>query len=224
MKEKLNFGEWNLPTSWDKVTLRQLMDIEKMQSEGSIDPSGVIAVLSGHDIDEVNALPIQFVEKMVENLDYLKEMPDVKPSAMIEIGDETYQVEVKEKMSFGEFVAVQTALDADQHCYSTILAILCRKPGEKYTSDFENQVLPERIKIFENASCIEALKVVGFFLTVYQLRYVMPSQLSSLKEAALSLTQENIESLRRSGRGSRLLTSLQTRKLKRLRKYIERTF
>lgn len=223
MKENLNFGVWMVPTSWEEVTLKQLTEIEKLQEEEKVDSISVLAVLTKHSRDEVSNLPLQFVDKMVEKLDFLQSAPDVKPSNKIEIDGVEYVVNVKEKLTFGEFVSTQTALDGDKHCYAQLLAILCRKAGEVYDSKFENEVLPERIELFNNASCTKALAVTAFFFSILQILN-LPSQQSSMAQACRSLIQENISNLEESGVGSRLRTKWQIRKLRKLDKYIAKTY
>lgn len=224
MKENFDFGEWNVPTSWEEVSLKQLTEIEKVQDEENVDALSILAVLSNHSRDEVASLPIQFVDKLVEHLGFLQKAPDVKPSNKIEIDGVEYVVNVKEKLSFGEFVATQTALDGDKHAYAQLLAILCRKVGEKYDSAFENEVLPERIELFNNAPCTKALAVTAFFLRLWEICEI-PSQTASLKEAALSLIVQNIASIENAGDGFTLFTKWRAnRDLRRLRKYLEKTF
>lgn len=213
-----------VPTSWDEVTLKQLTEIDRLQEEGKVDAVSVLSVLANRDVDEVSALPLQFVELMIGKLDFIKSAPEVEPSDRIEIDGEVYQVNVKERLTFGEFVATQMALDGDKHCYAQLLAILCRKVGEKYDSAFENEVLPGRIELFNNAPCTKALAVTAFFLELWEMSN-LPSQVSLLKQAALSLTAENISSLGKGGVGSGCFTRWRAKRdLRRLMKWVENRF
>jgi hypothetical protein len=70
------------------------------------------------------------------------------------------------QLKVGEYIAADTALKGDQHNYAAILAVLARKEGEIYDSKYENEVLEDRIKMWEGVPVTDVLPVVAFFLTL----------------------------------------------------------
>ena len=223
MVEK-DFGEWNVPTSWDEVTLGQLQALDALNgSTPSL--SQVVSVLSGRSIDEVDALPVQFANALLAKMSFITERPEIEPSVSCEIGGERYSVNVVEDMKLGEFVAVETVLSADKDDVAGVLAVVCRKSGEVYDTEFENKVVEERKKMFLDAPCTKVLPVVAFFLLRWELSENCSRRYSAMKEEALNLTQTCIDSLASStvGIGS-LSRSRARRKLKRLKKHISTAY
>lgn len=218
-----DYGEWVVPTKWEDVTLRQLV---KMDAERALDnPSlaGIIAILCNKPTSEVEQLPVEFVKSIVAKMGFIREQPDVSASCSCHIGGKVYSVNVKEKLKLGEWVAFNSLSTEDPDYSAKVLAIVCRKDGEVYDSKFENEVLPDRVEMFLDAPCTEVLGVIAFFLNLFTVSET-PSHLSSLKSAAESCIQTLIDSSDKNGHGKASLTRWQMRKLKRLQKYISRTY
>lgn len=220
IKDKKDYGEWTLPRSWEEVTLSQLIALEGVTS-----PIKIISVLSGRGEDEVAALPVQFADAIVSELGWLASPPNVEPSAQCVINGETYRVNVSENLTLGEFVAVQSVRQADPNDVATVLAIVCRRAGEAYDIDFENGKVAERREMFLSAPCTEALKVVGFFLTLWSLSEGSSQRYSVMKEEILNLIAENLETLQRNSDGIGLWSRRRAiRRLRALEKHIRTTY
>jgi len=219
MVEK-DFGEWNVPTSWDEVTLGQLQALDALNgSTPSL--SQVVGVLSGRPADEVDALPVQFANALLARMSFITERPDIEPSPSCVIGGERYGVNVVEDMKLGEFVAVETVLSADKDDVAGVLAVVCRKGGEVYDTEFENKVVEGRKKMFLDAPCTKVLPVVAFFLLRWEVCENSSRRCSQMKSVALSLIQTCIDGLGNSMDGTGYLSRLRARrKLKKLRKHI----
>lgn len=224
MEDIKDFGKWDVPVSWDDVTLGQLMELDKL---GGSTPSltNVISILTGKPLEIVEQLPLQFTNAIISKMDFIKERPNIEPSVSCNIGGERYSVNVIEDMKLLEFVAVEDILKNDKDDVASILAVVCRKDGEIYDSEFENKVFAERKQMFLDTSCMEVLPVVSFFLLRWSLLEQTSQRYSMMKEAALRLIQENISHLQNGGVGGGYFTRRSwVRKLKRLRKYIDSHF
>ena len=225
MEEKdniIDLGKWNCPRSWKELDLKTFQEIERYYSDKDkkFDIRDVLHILYNRSVDEVNLLPMDICERLIEQLSWLSDSPEYdKPRSWIEIDGIRYQVNIMEKLKTGEFIAVDTAIKGDKHNYAAILAILCRKQGEIYDSKFENEVLPSRIEMFENQSMMDVMPIVSFFLALW----VTSShhiQLSSQVRGVLDLTAKHLETLRKSGDLSLFSTILLRRKLRKLEKSI----
>ena len=225
MEEKdniIDLGKWNCPRSWKELNLKTFQEIERYYSDKDkkFDIRDVLHILYNRSVDEVNLLPMDICERLIEQLSWLSDSPEYgKPRSWIEINGIRYQVNIMEKLKTGEFIAVDTAIKGDKHNYAAILAILCRKQGEIYDSKFENEVLPSRIEMFENQSMMDVMPIVNFFLALW----VTSShhiQLSSQVRGVLDLTAKHLETLRKSGDLSLFSTILLRRKLRKLEKSI----
>lgn len=219
-----DFGKWNVPTKWDDITLKIYQEIERYyeDKENEFDVREVLHILTNRDWDEINALPAEFLDTILTHLLFLTTTPEVgEASNKIIIDGETYVINIMEKLKLGEYVAVDNVIKADKHDYASILAILCRKEGEVYDSKFEAEVFEKRKEMFEKQPVTNILPIIGFFLNLYIISE-KHSQLYSLVEEGINLTQQNIDSLEKIGVSKRLSLNWQMKKLRKLLKSIKR--
>lgn len=222
MNDIIDYGEWTVPTSWNDVTLKTYQEIERYyeDKDKDFDLREVIHIITNHTIDEVNALPVEFLDSMMEKMAFLQESPsNEKPTNSVEIDGEVYTVHTENKLKVGEYIAADTAMKGDKHNYAAFMAILCRKDGEIYDSKFENEVLEDRIKMWEKQPVTKILPVVGFFLNLY-ITLQMPTLLSSKVMEAIDHTRKDIETLQRNGAISKRSMKSAMKKLKKWEKSI----
>ena len=221
-----DFGEWNVPSSWDDLTLGKFQELERLYdtedgNERKFDVRDVLDLMTDRTKDEINELPIEFTDSLLRKMYWLHEQPDFgKPSNKITIDGETYTVHNENEMKFGEYVALDTALKGDKHNYAAMLAILCRKEGEIFDAKFENEILPSRIEFWKNVSVMKVMPIVSFFLELSSMS-LQVSQLSSQIQEGINHILKHIETSKRNGVFSALYTKWQVRKLKRLQKSIK---
>lgn len=191
INEDIDFGQWNVPQSWNDINLGVYQDIERYYSEhkGDFKATEVLHILCDKSIDEVNALPITFVEKIMEHLTFLTEQPDIQPSNKIVIDGEEYIVHTEKTLKFGEYVATDSIIRADSHNYAALLAVVCRKEGEEFDSKFEAEVYDERVKLFEKQPVINILPIIAFFLMCWEVTEGISQVYSMVKEEADQLVQ-----------------------------------
>lgn len=221
-KNIIDYGELNIPESWNDVTLKQYQEIEKYyeNKDEDFDVLSVIDILIGKDKDYIKSLPMEFLDIILDKLSFLTVSPQApEPSNKITIDKETYTIHFENQLKVGEYIAADSILKSDKHNYAALLAILCRKDGELYDSHFENEVIEDRIKFWEKQPVTKVLNLITFFLQLANLLY-LPTLLSSQIGEAISLTQQNIDNLRKNGEISAFSTKLLKRKLKKLRKSI----
>lgn len=218
-----DFGSWNVPTSWSDITLKKYEEIERYYEgkDEKFDVRDVLNILTDKTEDEINALPAEFLDTILTHLIFLTLTPEVgEPTNKIVIDGETYRINIENKLKVGEYVAVDAAIKGDKHNYAAILAILCRKEEEKYDSYFENEVLEERIKLFEKQPVINILPLINFFIKCFIISQ-MPSQLSLKIEEAISHTRSSIENSHKNGEISKRCMKSAIRKLQKLEKSIK---
>ena len=216
----IDFGSWTTPKSWDELTLKQFQEIEKYYSDKDkkFDVREVLYIFTDHTRDEIDQLPINFTDKLLNELSFLKEQPKYgDASASIEIDGEKYSINVMEKLKTGEYVAIDTILKSDPHDYISILAVLCRKNGEIYDSKFEAELFEERQKLFAKQPIMKIMPLISFFLNLYILR-MTHSQLYSEVEEGLNLIQQNIDNSENLGVFKRHSLNSQMKKLRKLLK------
>ena len=216
----IDLGKWTVPSKWDDVTLEMFQKIEKYYSDKDkdFDVREVLDIFTDHTRDEIDQLPINFTDKLLNELSFLKEQPkygDASPK--IEIDGEEYCINVMEKLKTGEYVAIDTILKSDPHDYISILAVLCRKNGEIYDSKFEAEVFEDRQKLFAKQPIMKIMPLIAFFFNLYILR-MTHSQLYSEVEEGLNLIQQNIDNSENLGVFKRHSLNSQMKKLRKLLK------
>ena len=219
----IDFGEWKTPISWSEVTLKQYQEISKYYSDKDkdFDVRDVIHILCNKTVDEVNMLPMEFTERIMEKLLFLQEKPQIGDSTVdITVDGVKYHINIMEHLKTGEYLASDQILHSDPFNFAAILAILCRKDGEIYDSKFEAEVFPKRLEMFENIPMIDGMRVINFFIQRY-ITLRTPSLLSSHLMEAINLTRKDIETSVKNGEHTRLWQKLQMIKLKKLEKSIK---
>lgn len=216
----IDLGKWTVPSKWEDVTLEMFQKIEKYYSDKDkdFDVREVLDIFTDHTRDEIDQLPINFTEKLMNELSFLKEQPNYgDASPKIKIDGEEYCINVMEKLKTGEYVAIDTILKNDSHDYISILAVLCRKQGEVYDSKFEAEVFEERQKLFAKQPIMKIMPLISFFLSLYIVR-MTHSQLYSEVEEGLNLIQQNIDNSENLGVFKRRSLNSQMKKLRKLLK------
>lgn len=219
---KIDYGEWKVPVSWDEVDLKTFQQINAYYSDKDrkFNVIEVLHILTGKPEDEISQLPMDFLDIILSKLSFLNEQPKTdEPMNRIEIDGETYSINIMEKLKVGEHLAVDMTMKSDPNNTAAFLAILCRKQDEIFDTKFENEVLPERIKLFEKQPITKVIPVLGFFMNCYMLS-VMPSLLSTEVQEAINQERENIMTLHKDGEVSKRTMKSVMKTLKKLEKTI----
>ena len=222
-KDIINLGEWTIPESWNDITLGIYTEIERYYADKDkkFDARDIIHILCNKSIDEVNMLPMDFTEKILEKLTWLQEKPEEKEATnKVIVSGVTYQINFQNKLKTGEYIAVDSVMKDDPHNYAAILAILCRKENEIYDSHFENEILDDRIKMWEGVPLVDVMPLINFFLHLCVALQV-PFLLSFQIKEGISHIRKDIETSAKNGEISkhymkslflRLITSSSKRK------------
>ena len=173
-----DFGSISVPVSWTDITLAKYQAIERFyeDKDKKFNVIDVLDILINKDKDYIMSLPAEFLEIILNKLQFILTPPkEEKPSNKITIDGEEYIINVQNKLKTGEYIAAETILKDDKQNYAALLAILCRKEGEIYDSKFENEIVEERIKLFEQQPITKILPIIGFFFN-----FILVSNLPTL--------------------------------------------
>lgn len=228
MKKKKNnkedMGKWSLPTRWSEVTLKQFAELEKLyngDASKGVDSVDIVAIMSNHSRDEVMNLPLEFMETMMVHLVFLETQPEIEGATdRVEIDGETYIINYKEKLKFGEYVDFDQLVKSNPNDYPSMFAIICRKEDEAYDSEYVANEFQKRVEMFSRQPVTKMLPLIAFFLRRYQILEQCSQASLGIKEA-INLTLDNIQTFVQSGVGKGLRSYLVTKKLKKLRKLIK---
>ena len=215
--DTIDYGEWVIPTSWHDITLDMFSDIERYyeDKDKNFDIREVLHIITGKSQDEINALPAEFLDKILNKLSFLSERPETEePRNWVMVDGEKYIVNTFEKMKTGEYVSFDMAMKNDKHDYSSFMAILCRKQGEIYDSKYEAELFEERKKMFGKVPVMDVMAVVSFFLALWFVQE-MNSQLYSRVEEAIDHIQQSIDSSDKIGAFRKYYLTSQVKKLRK---------
>lgn len=220
-----DFGKWNVPSSWNDISLKVYQDIERYyadKEDKQFDVRDVLHILTNKSDDEINELPADFLDTILTHLLFLVTTPEVGDDTnRIKIDGEEYIINIMEKLKLGEYVAVDNVIKTDRHDYASILAILCRKKDEIYDSKFEAEVFEKRKEMFLNQPITSILPIIGFFLSLY-MALERHSQLYLLVEEGINHIQQSIDNSEKIGVSKRLSLNWRMRKLRKSLKSIKR--
>lgn len=221
----IDYGSLNVPSSWEKVTLGMFTKIERYYSDkdATFNVIDVLDILIDKDKDYIMSLPAEFLDIILSKLSFLSVQPEIdNPTNKIVIDGVEYHIDIQSKLKTGEYVAVDTVMKADKHNLAAVLAILCRKDGELYDSKFENEILDDRITLFEQQPMVHIFPLLSFFLSCYLASGTLSQSYSKVEEA-LNLTQMHIDSLEKIGVFKKLYLNWQMKKLRKSLKSIKHT-
>lgn len=163
-----DYGEVQVPTSWEEVTLERFVEIMRMQDakgeESDIDIVDVMAVLTGKDRDYINSLPSEFVEKIMMHMAFLNIPLDQTPKSEVKIDGEVYRIKHERKLTFGEYTSANSALEGDKFDYASLLAILCRKDNEEFNDKFVSEMYEDRVNFWLQQPVTNVYPLICFFL------------------------------------------------------------
>ena len=202
-----SYGSITVPTSWEEITLEQFTRIIKLNEDNDTDEPSVVdimAALTNTDRSFIYSLPSDFAETIMAHLLFLNKPLEENPKDSVEINGETYKINYMEKLKFGEYTDANTALANDKFNYAMLLAILCRKDGEKYDDDFIADKLDKRIEMWNKQPITNVYPLICFFLTLSALSGKHLEQYLTTAEDQLLQLVRDIKNSAKRGDGTKL--------------------
>lgn len=224
--EKIDLGIYNVATSWNDVTLAQWQKYVKIASESEDNTVDIITTLecfSDIPRDIIHQIPTDLFEKILLNLQFVKDEPQSEPSNKIIIDGEEYIVNAMEKLKVKEYMDLQTIIENDKFNYQYMLALLCRKQGEVYDEDFISEKMEKRAEMFGKASLNKIMPLIAFFLKLWVTSEIHSRNsilINQFKEELLK-DVKNIKNSQKLGVFTILLHPQRTIRLKKLEKSIK---
>lgn len=167
MKEiKIKNETYSLPTSWDEITVNQLVKIEQLnQEEVSLNKMTKIASILV-DVEEDTLLNIEIADYMTLLQDISELMNSTTPNSKfqpkITLDGVTYTAVEVQEWNTREFTDFDT-LSSDKTNLPLLLALIYRVEGEELTSENYTNIIKDRAKKFENLPASVAIGAISFF-------------------------------------------------------------
>lgn len=192
---------FNIPTSWDEITLQQQLTVERLAVEHPEFKS--LAVLAGYlqvEIDLIKKLHINDVKLLLNELIFTSTPIDNKTVTEFVHGEHTYHlIPSLLKAEFQDFLSIESIMDnykgKEYQALPMIIAIIAKRKGESL-SDYD---VEERSKVFLSLPLPIANGIWFFFAQVglmfspdshkiilqqqdQEIRWLITSMLATLKK------------------------------------------
>ena len=219
-----DFGSITIPDSWQKITLRQLDGLMKLQKDAETDGRilsslDVLSLFTGKDREYLLSLPADFISSLLARLVFLNTDIHPTPKNDITIDGERYFVNYTEKLTFGEYVDANTVMSEQPDNHAALLAILCRKEGEVYDDTFVADKMDKRMEMFENAPAKDCMDIIAFFLTLSVHSGKCSQDYLTAARSQIDQLLENTRYSVRNGHGRRLSLLWRMKTLRKLKEY-----
>lgn len=151
------------PENWSQVTLGDYEKWSSKQPENNRELIEYVADVCKTDVEILLNAPAPVFDTIYNSIQFLFEN-EFEPVGKCTMNETDFIVSGTGEMTLGEYVDVDGILSGDsENKFSEILATLCRPEGEKYNPD-NVKLFDERVEMFKNLPCSEALPLISFFL------------------------------------------------------------
>lgn len=179
---KVGEKEWNLPNSWEDMTLENYIDFFNFQDSNKdreIDDLYMIEVFEIlSKCDEVLDIPINELKDLLSELTFLSELPKLNDNKTISIDGNLYGCIDLNRMTTGEYISIKTLMGSEKTVLNglpKLLAIILRPAEEVIDSEtgekklkvekFSVDNLTWRAEKFKELKVVDVLHWISFFLT-----------------------------------------------------------
>jgi len=191
---KFNEKEYEVPTKWEEVTLRDQMVVSEIQDSETYIKS--IALLAGYcrlPVNELKKANITEVTKLFELLSFVNTPMQEEPISTFRYKGEEWNVhDTLLNGEFQDFIAVETIMKNNgNNVYKSLpmlIAILAKKHGE-HLDDYEDQ-LNERAEFFMELPITIANSLAVFFYSIANQHSTNMGVYSNLNEIVQSKIKE----------------------------------
>ena len=205
------YEKYTVPTSWEEVTLKQIIKITSDQDSFKFESTQKLAFISafcGIPVETLKKSSVTEVGTLFKYLGFLNKPLPEEPIYEFEFQGHKYSVaETMAKQEFQDFVSMETVLaDSDGTTYKALpmmMAIMCKREGESL-DDYDVQ---ERAKMFEEVPITIAHPLSVFFCNQEKI-YNALSQLSLKQDLVIAMKARDMLDTLKPLDGMGLLTRL----------------
>lgn len=229
---QFNKEKYNIPTSWDDVSLRMQMEVSTIShQEKYIRTLGLLAGYTGIPVEDLKTAKVNELERVMKHLAFIADEIPAEPVMEFDYKGQHYTVPpTMLEQEFQDYVAIQTAIAEHQNnqwlVTPFILAVMCKRgDGEESIDDFD---IRQRAKEFEDIPIRIANGVASFFLSnLLAYKSIMmsssPEVLTETVYAKINELNLSLSQLRKQ-RGGNLLIRLWVMTLRKYTKYLSKNW
>lgn len=220
---KFKNNNYNVPTVWDEVTLKQQVEVSKIASkEQHIKQIALVAAYTGIDIHELKKTNIKELQPLFNLIKFVSEELPTEPIERFEYKGEEYNItDTLLNAEFQDFISLENIVkeygDKEYEALPLMVAILAKKDGESL-DDYD---IMERAKHFEDLPITIANRLKVFFYLLVNQSSINSDVYSNLNEVILKRINECKDTMKKQG-GKGLRTRLYNGTLLKYTTYIEK--
>jgi len=219
---KIDKTEYNIPESWEELTLQNYLDIMSIPS-GFTQSNKLIKIFEyagGIPVEVSKKLSFDQLSKINKVFEWMNTLYAPAPINEFSFNGIKYKAEPISESLFGSYVDYETFIEK----YGVIqglpylIAIMARKDGETY-DDYNTY---ERAELFRGLPLTVALDLSCFFLTNINLTKIHTATISLLKLQIQNQRNSTLNSIENMDGRQLSLKRLQKVMLKKLMKYLDK--
>lgn len=177
--------------SWDKISIKKFNEIKDIFSEKKLTEESdildtnirLVACLCDSTEDEVINLPVNELNNLLSQTDFLKEEPKVNIRTEYEVCGEKYELVTDlKKITTSQYIDYQTFIKDGYKNMANICAVFLLPKGKKYG---ENYDILDIGSIFEqNLRYVDAMAIFGFFFLQFKIsiKIILDSSIRMMKK------------------------------------------
>jgi hypothetical protein len=200
-KVEINGSEYNVPESWEDITLKHYETFYDLKRETKIDEVLLVSTISNIPYRLLSDLPLSFYNEILNTILFVFDNIQYKPLSYIKDSEgNTYYVNTSQELTLGQWVDIEAINENTENKtkLSEILAIVCLKKNEKYLPELSET----RKELFGSLSMDKVFPILTFFLKLNE-RLKRITKLYSILQDKIEQYQENIEALQSVGVGKK---------------------
>lgn len=158
-----------MKNNWNDITIaeyKQIVDIQKAETDNNEKIVALVALLAGMSEDEVWNMPISKLAEYTKQLDFLNEFPDLKKVKYnkLKIGDKwDLRCDINMKnFSVAQYMDFQNYWSQKEKDLARVISVFYTPKDSKYTEGYDVEELVHDIE--HNVSIVEANEIVFFFV------------------------------------------------------------
>lgn len=201
--------EYNVPTSWDEVTLKQQVEVSKVAKEQKhIKQIALVAGYTGIDIDVLKKTNIKELQPLFKHIEFVSQPINEEPIERFTHNGVEYSVTpTLLKSQFQDFISLENIVkefeEREYEALPIMIAILAKKDGESL-DDYD---IMQRSKAFEDLSITTANRLKVFFYLLVNQSLVSSEGYSNLNKVVQKKISDSKSTVKKQG-GKGLLTRL----------------
>lgn len=182
MKKDLKIMKIEIKNNWNDITWNEYEQLEQiLTSDIPADYKSIhiVSLLTGKDIDEIEALPVSKFSKLAEQLSFIDSDPEHRSHKFkYVINGRDYNFRGKlDEITTAQYIDYRSYMDKDEKSVVDLLSVFLIPSGHEYNDGYDM----EQVKSDVGDMCWLDVKAATFFFNKWLATYILTLKSSLLK-------------------------------------------